>query len=578
MRTLKIIIALIIFFSFSWLFYCILTLPTLNGIGNKTRVPSISVYDEEMKIVGSLGDVYGGEILQIQELPEHLIDAIIVLEDRRFYSHYGIDFRALIRAIRVNLEGMKYIQGASTITQQLSKVIFLDAKKNLSRKLKELLIAFYLEYKFTKDEILLMYVNRVYLGSGVYGIKAAAKRYFSKEVNQLSVAESALIAGLLKAPSRLSPLVDVKASVNRAKLVINLLYKEEKISELSNNSAKKELKNLESKDVFEKFSPKYFIDWIYSKTPDEVLKSKKDLLVYTTLNSKLQKIMDKVVANKTKKLDPKIQTSVVIMDYNGAVKGIVGGRSWKDSKFNRATQSKRQIGSVFKSYVYLTALNMGYKTNDYILDEPIEKLNNWTPKNFANEYRGSISLKKAFAISSNVAAVRLTEEVGRESIINMTKKLGIISHIPDEPSMPLGVASMSLLEVVGSFGAICGQGKPIIPFGIKEIRQREEINIWKRNMPVRKSIIKKDALLKIKSMLEAVIKEGTAINLSKLPFSVLGKTGTSQRNRDAWFIGCTKNYVIGVWVGRDDDKSMKNIFGSTLPLQIFKEIVLSIKN
>ena len=234
-----------------------------------------------MKIVGSLGDVYGGEISQIQELPEHLVNAIIVLEDRRFYTHYGIDFRALARAIRVNLEGMKYIQGASTITQQVSKVIFLDTKKNLSRKLKELLIAFYLEYKFTKDEILLMYVNRVYLGSGVYGVKAAAKRYFSKEVSQLSVAESALIAGLLKAPSRLSPLVDVKASVKRAKLVTNLLYKEEKISEFSHNSAKIELKNLESKDDFEKFSPKYFIDWIYSKTPDEVLKSKKDLLVYT---------------------------------------------------------------------------------------------------------------------------------------------------------------------------------------------------------------------------------------------------------------------------------------------------------
>ena len=290
----------------------------------------------------------------------------------------------------------------------------------------------------------------------------------------------------------------------------------------------------------------------------------------------MQEVLEKVVKKNTNDLDEKIQTSVVVMNYEGEVKGIVGGRSWYKSKFNRATQSKRQIGSVFKTYVYLTALSVGYDINDFILDEPIIR-NGWKPKNYANKYRGKITLKEAFASSSNVAAVRLSEEVGRLPIIKMTKKLGIISNIPDEPSMPLGVSSMSLLEVVGSFGAICGNGRPVIPYGIKEIRHRNNLKIWKRDKPSRNSVIEKRTLNKIKTLLKEVITNGTGRKLSNMPYKVIGKTGTSQKNRDAWFIGCSRNHVIGVWVGRDDDKSMKNIFGSTLPLKIFKQILISFR-
>ncbi len=556
------------------MFYCLLTLPSLNGIGNKTRLPSISVFDEEKKIVGSLGDVYGGEISQIEEIPQNLINSILTLEDKRFYSHNGIDLKGLLRAISINFKEMRYVQGASTITQQLSKLIFLDAKKNLSRKLRELFIAFYLEYKFTKDEILIMYVNRVYLGSGLYGVKAASKRYFSKEVKEISNSEAALLAGLLKAPSRLSPLSNINASIKRADLVLNLLYKEKKISKNNLELAKAELKELKSKKYYRRYSPKYFIDWIYSTTPDELLKSKKDLYIYSTLDFNLQNKIQKVVKNKMKNLDKNIQVAMLVMDYAGAIKGMVGGRNWNESKFNRAIQSKRQVGSIFKTYVYLTALSVGYNIMDYILDEPIKR-KDWNPKNFANKYEGKITLKKAFAISSNVSAIRLSEDIGRGPTISMAKKLGIISYIPDEPSMPLGVASMTLLEVVGSFGAICGNGKPLIPFGINEIRYRDDQTIWKRNKPLRDNIIDKKTLYKIKSLLGEVVKNGTGAALADIPFRVIGKTGTSQKNRDAWFIGCTSKYVIGIWVGRDDDKSMKNIFGSTLPLQIFKKSVIS---
>jgi penicillin-binding protein 1A len=263
------------------------------------------------------------------------------------------------------------------------------------------------------------------------------------------------------------------------------------------------------------------------------------------------------------------------MDYAGAVRGLLGGKNWNKSKFNRATQSKRQLGSVFKTYVYLTALSAGYKLSDKIKDLPLKK-NNWSPKNFSDKYEGIISIERAFAISSNVAAVRLADKIGRESIIKQTKKLGVISNISDNPSMALGVASFSLIETVGSFGAICGYGIPVIPYGIEEIKQRDNLSIWQRNFPNRKEIISKKIQFKIKKLLRAVINEGTGKKVSKIPVDIIGKTGTSQKNRDAWFIGCAKDHVVGVWVGRDDDKSMKNVFGSTIPLDIFKEIILAL--
>ena len=264
------------------------------------------------------------------------------------------------------------------------------------------------------------------------------------------------------------------------------------------------------------------------------------------------------------------------MDYYGAVKALLGGRSWNKSKFNRATQSKRQLGSVFKTYVYLTALSMGYELTDKIQDTPIKK-ESWEPKNFSNKYEGIISIKRAFAISSNVAAIRLAEKVGRENIIKQAKKLGITSTISNNPSMALGVDSFSLLETVGSFGALCGYGIPVIPYGITEIKQRDNLSLWKkRSIPKRNEIITKEIQLKIKKLLRAVIEEGTGIKASKIPINIMGKTGTSQKNRDAWFIGCAKGFVVGVWVGRDDDKSMKNVFGSTLPLSIFKDIIKSL--
>ena len=575
MQTLKTIIIFSFICIICWIIFCFSTLPDLSGLGNKTRKPSISVLGNNNIIIGSLGDVYAGSINQ-GDIPKHLADAVVVIEDKRFYSHSGLDFRGLARAILFNIKERRYAQGASTITQQLSKLIFLNKNKNLSRKLRELIISFYLEYKYSKQEILVMYLNRVYLGSGLYGVKAASRRYFSKTPDRLTVAESAILAGLLKSPSRLSPLINKTGSISRANLIVTLLFKESLIDQKEMEKAQIELKDYQEKfNISESVTARYFIDWVYTQTPDEVLRSKKDLLIKSTLNSYIQNIVNTAIKEETKKVDDDIQTAVVVMDYMGAIRALKGGRNWNRSKFNRATQSKRQIGSIFKTYVYLTALSIGYKLNDTVLDTPI-KDNKWKPKNYGNKYEGKISLKRAFAKSSNVVAVKISEKIGRELIIRQTKKLGVISKIPNKPSMPLGVASMSLIEVVGSYGAICGKGRAIIPFSINEIVLRNGQSFWKRSPPRRKKIISNKNQKDIKKLLREVVVSGTASKLASLPFKVIGKTGTTQNNRDAWFIGCAKGYVVGVWAGRDDDKSMKNIFGSTLPLNIFNSIIKDI--
>ena len=571
---MKFIRVITLFFFLSvllWVFYCIITLPDLSGLGNKTRSPSISVLDDNRKIMGSSGDVYAGSI-NYKDISDNLIKTVLFVEDKRFYDHFGLDLKGIFRAIFYNIKEARYAQGASTITQQLSKLIFLDSKKTLSRKMRELMIAFYLEYKFTKEDILSMYLNRAYFGSGLYGVKAASRRYFSSSPKKLNFAESAILAGSLKAPSKLSFLVNKDLNIKRAKLIISLLYKENIISESEKNLANNNLDSLllERKD-FEKVKARYFIDWIYTQTPDEILRSKKDLLIKSTLNSRIQKIVNEVVELKLESRDKNIQVAVIVMNYEGAVKAMKGGKDWNSSKFNRATQSKRQVGSIFKTYVYLAALNKGISINKTMLDAPIVG-QEWSPKNFGNKYEGRISIKRAFAKSSNVVAVKLSDMTGRDLIIEEVRKLGVTSKIPNELSMPLGVATMSLLEVVGSYVPICGEGKPIIPYGIEEINLRNGDSYWKRIKPERKKIISYKVNNNMKRLLRQVIAEGTGKQLSKLPFTVLGKTGTTQNNRDAWFLGCSKGYVIGVWNGRDDDKSMKNVFGSTLPLSIYKNI------
>ena len=415
MKILRLLILFLFLLLVLWISYCFITLPDLSGLGNKTRAPSISVLDDNKKIMGSSGDVYAGST-DFKNISESLIKTVVFIEDKRFYNHFGIDIKGLIRAIFYNIKEGRYAQGASTITQQLSKLIFLDSKKTLSRKMRELIIAFYLEYNFTKEDILTMYLNRVYFGSGLYGIKAASRRYFSNSPEKLNLAESAILAGTLKAPSKLSFLVNKNLSIERAKLIINLLFKENIISEKEKNLANKNLGSLlvTSQNSYQ-VRARYFIDWIYTQTPGEILKSKKDLLIKSTLSTKIQKIVNEAVDLNLKNENKNIETAVVVMNYNGAVKAMKGGRDWNVSKFNRATQSKRQVGSIFKTYVYLAALNKGTSINNIMLDTPI-----------VNAAMGlSLPLSIGAAISSKKQVFSVT---GDGSIELNIQELKTISH------------------------------------------------------------------------------------------------------------------------------------------------------
>ncbi len=308
MKVLKKLFSILVFFIFLWTAYCFITLPNLDGLGNKTRKPSISVIDADGNLVGSLGDVYGG-LINAKNIPENLIKAVVILEDKRFFEHHGVDFIGLSRAILQNLKDMRYSQGASTITQQLSKLIFLNAEKTLSRKLRELMISFYIEYKFSKIEILSMYLNRAYFGSGQYGIKAAAKRYFSKEPKQLSIAESSILAGSLKAPSKLSLIINKEASILRAKTVINLLKKNNHISLEQKKDAELELNNIERKKYYSDYGIRYYIDWLHSATPDEILNNQKDLIINSTLDLRMQKVIEIAVQDNMKNIEKKNSSS-----------------------------------------------------------------------------------------------------------------------------------------------------------------------------------------------------------------------------------------------------------------------------
>ena len=474
-----------------WVIICFFTLPDISQLGNKERKPSISVTDKNNVIIGSYGDVYGG-ITNIDDVPKFLIDSIMIIEDRRFYNHLGVDFIGLLRALIKNMQKGYVVQGASTITQQLAKMVFLNPERTYTRKIKELLISFWLENKFSKNQILTMYINRVYLGSGLYGISSASMRYFSKKPSQLNLSESAIIAGLLKAPSRLSPINNAAASSKRGKLIVKLLLKHNKITILEAKNSLNNLEILGNKKYQNINTSGYYMDWIISQSPIGINRDTADIFVKSTLDINLQKIAVQSVINNLQTVDDNVQAAVVVLDYNGAVKAMVGGKNWSKSQFNRATSAKRQPGSIFKTFIYLAAIESGYSSNDKIDDSQLN-INGWIPRNGNNKYLGLITLKEAFARSSNVAAVRLSEEIGRKQVIKEARRLGIISYIPDKPSMALGTASLNLLELTGAFVAIGGEGTPVIPYGIDNISLRDQkTNLWSRQNPDREPIIKKE--------------------------------------------------------------------------------------
>ena len=571
---------ILIFLSFlvitfaDWLLYCVLTLPDIDQAVARTRQPSTTITAENGNEVKTFGSVYS-EVIRLNELPSYVPDAIISTEDRRFYAHFGFDIVAFTRAMLTNIFMGRYAQGGSTITQQVAKNLFLTSQKNIKRKTQELLLAFWLEHKFSKEQILTLYLNRVYLGAGTYGIEAASQKYFQKSSRDMNLLEAAIIAGMLKAPSRYNPIASAERAKARAKVVLQNMVNNDAITE-------RQMKYALTLPVGEDKSYKvqgadYFADWVYREVNDYIGERDNDIYVYTTLDQKIQENAEKilreaVLAAKNRNVS---EGAVVVLNKSGEVKAMVGGIDYRKSQFNRAVTALRQPGSAFKPFVYLTALQNGWKREDRIDDVPLS-IGKWKPENYDKKYYGSVTLDEALMKSLNLATVNLSESLSRKDIIRTAKKMGISTPVENTPSLALGTFEVKVIDMATAYSAIANGGYATWPHAIKEIYTRDGYQLYQREADTENRILDAGAVKDLTKMLEKVISQGTG-RRAKIPGFAAGKTGTTQDYRDAWFVGFTDEYVIAVWVGNDDNSPMKGVTGGTLPAEIWRKIALSVR-
>lgn len=524
--------------------------------------------------VKTFGSVYS-EVIRLNELPSYVPDAIISTEDRRFYAHFGFDIVAFTRAMLTNIFMGRYAQGGSTITQQVAKNLFLTSQKNIKRKTQELLLAFWLEHKFSKEQILTLYLNRVYLGAGTYGIEAASQKYFQKSSRDMNLLEAAIIAGMLKAPSRYNPIASAERAKARAKVVLQNMVNNDALTE-------RQMKYALTLPVGEDKSYKvqgadYFADWVYREVNDYIGERDNDIYVYTTLDQKIQENAEKILreavfAAKNRNVS---EGAVVVLNKSGEVKAMVGGIDYRKSQFNRAVTALRQPGSAFKPFVYLTALQNGWKREDRIDDVPLS-IGKWKPENYDKKYYGSVTLDEALMKSLNLATVNLSESLSRKDIIRTAKKMGISTPVENTPSLALGTFEVKVIDMATAYSAIANGGYATWPHAIKEIYTRDGYQLYQREADTENRILDAGAVKDLTKMLEKVISQGTG-RRAKIPGFAAGKTGTTQDYRDAWFVGFTDEYVIAVWVGNDDNSPMKGVTGGTLPAEIWRKIALSLR-
>ena len=549
-------------------------LPDITQSASFERRASIIVKASDGSIISRYGESKGQNV-HIDDLPDHLIHAVLATEDRRFYSHPGIDVLGIARAMTINAMKGRFVQGGSTITQQLAKNLFLTHDRKITRKIKEALLALWLEHELSKDEILSAYMNRVYLGSGTYGFDAAAQLYFDKPATDVNLRESAILAGLLKAPSRYSPHNNLERAKERSDVVMTAMkaagYLDD--SDMTPENMTVSLPHKKSKSGK---SVRYFTDWVIDGMDDLIGSPDMDLVIETTLDAKLQERAHNSLVSAIDNADEMqfvSQGAVLSLRPDGAILVMVGGYDYGQSQFNRATQAKRSPGSAFKPFIYLTALEQGWDRNDKILDDPITE-GEYRPKNFAEKYYGEVDLETALAKSMNTAAVRLMQEVGIASVLKTARRLGILSKLERDYSLALGSSGISMLEMGTSYAVLANGGYRIFPYAITRITNGEGRELYVRKPPTTyQSIVEYNDVREIASMMETVVKEGSG-RRARLPFAVAGKTGTSQDSRDAWFIGFSGRVISAVWLGNDDNSPMRDITGGSLPAQIWRDVML----
>lgn len=553
-----------------YLLICLATMPDLKEAINRTRLPSTTILAENGNEVQSFGTVYS-EIIRSEELPQYTVDAIVYTEDRRFYQHFGFDIISFTRAMAANLFAGRFAQGGSTITQQVAKNLFLTNKKTINRKAQELLLAFWLEHKFTKEQILTLYLNRVYFGNGAYGIEAASQKYFQKTSRDLNLLESAILAGMLKAPSRYNPIASKIKAVDRAKVVLGIMKDSQLLSETDYARALKMPLGKEKPSKVKNGA--YFADWAYNEIIAHIGEQETDIYALTTLDQDLQEKASAVLQQEIEaaKNQNVTQGAVVVLDKKGAVKAMVGGTNYSKSQFNRAVQALRQPGSAFKTFVYMTAIRQGAKPDDIIEDKPLN-LKNWAPENHDKKYYGEVSLRFAFAKSLNLATINLARKTGTKNIIDTANRMGITTPLENDLSLALGTSEVKLIDMAAAYATIANGGFAVWPYTIEEVYSNDGFQLYQRQVDEERRILKEEDTVLMKKLLREVIKTGTG-RKANIGRNAFGKTGTSQDYRDAWFVGFDDDLITVVWVGNDDNSPMKSIYGSGLPARIWQRIM-----
>jgi penicillin-binding protein 1A len=522
------------------------------------------------RVLATYGELHG-DIIHFEELPHSLIQAVVATEDRRYFEHVGIDLRGIARAALANIRAGGVVQGGSTITQQVAKNLFLTPERSFKRKAQEALLALWLERRFTKEEILAIYLNRVYLGAGTYGVDAAARRYFDKSARDLTLPEAAMIAGLLKAPSRYNPAADPAAARARSAEEIDNMVEAGFTDEATARAAKAAPLNLAGNRPAGG-DARYATDWVVVRATDYIGVARQDLIIVTTLDPNLQRAAQEALANGLAGEGAERNAgegAVVSMAPDGAILAMVGGSGYATTQFNRAVQARRQPGSAFKLFVYLAALEAGMRPGDTVEDRPIS-IEGWSPRNFDGEFDGPMTLAQAFAGSTNTVAAETAWRIGMGRVIEAAHRLGIDEEMQVLPSLALGTTEVSPLELTAAYAVIANQGVEAWPYVIVEIRTRAGEVLYRREMPPIRRLVEPAVQADLSGMLEGTIEDGTG-RAAMIAWPAAGKTGTSQDYRDAWFVGFTRQIVTGVWIGNDNGAAMNRVTGGGLSARIWAD-------
>jgi len=543
-------------------------LPAIQSLEIPKRPPTIEIVGLDGSVLTQRGEMAGANVA-LKDLPPYLPKAFIAIEDRRFYSHYGVDPIGIARAAVANILHRGVSQGGSTLTQQLAKNLFLTQERTLQRKLQEVELALWLERKHSKAEILELYLNRVYFGSGAYGVEAAAQRYFGKSAKNVTVAEAAMLAGLVKSPSRLAPNRNPEGAEKRTQTVLAAMADAKFITEAQAQASIGHLAIAVKPAGAGTLN--YVADWIGEVLDDLVGQIDQSIRVETTIDPKLQSVAETAIIDELAAKSVKFNVSqgaLVAMSPDGAVRAMIGGRNYADSQYNRAVTAKRQPGSAFKPFVYLTAIEQGLTPDTVRQDAPLD-LKGWKPENYSHEYFGAVTLTQALAMSLNTVAVRVGLEVGPKNVVRTAHRLGISSKLDANPSIALGTSEVSVLELVGAYAPFANGGLGISPHVVNRIKTFDGKLLYARPADQLGQVIEPRHVALMNVMMQETLISGTARKAEIPGWTAAGKTGTSQDFRDAWFIGYTANLVTGVWLGNDDNSPTRKATGGGLPVEVW---------